>query len=250
MRLNLLRPRYYWSEFKRLKAFVIAPDHNPYKSLTISEKIEGTWFLFVVKFLLAIIVGVTIGIFFDPENKTTISMAARFSASELFFVTVIALPLLEEVGFRLSLRFRPVFLALTLGVFGYYIASKALYHVKLSDIHTHFTERVTVIGAILIISYPLLSIPKVKKKLERLWQTHFKWIFYIFCLTFAWMHIFNYELSTRHLLLMPLITLPKLVSAVCFGYARINYGFIYSFAIHAANNIIGFISSVLISSSD
>ena len=247
---KLLNPRHYFNEFKQFAKFIITPVYNSNKALTITQKIIGAWTMFVVKFVLAIIVGVSIGLFYDAENITRSSMAERFSPPLLLLLSVLILPLLEETGFRLSLKFKPLFLALTLGVLGYYIASKAIYHAKLSDIHHHFEERIIIVLIILIVAYPLFSIPKIKKTLELFWENNFRWILYFFCFGFAWVHIFNYELTLEHLLLMPIITMDKLVSALCYGYTRVNYGFIYAFVIHMLNNSIGFIVSMLSSGAD
>ncbi len=248
MKLKLINPKHYYNEFKQLLMFVITPIFKPNNTLTIAQKIKGTWTMFVVKFILAILVGVSIGIFYDAENKTSISMVERFSKPILLVLMVFVLPLLEEIGFRLSLKFKPIFLALTLSVLGYYISSKAIYYAKLSDIYNHFDERVLIVLFILAITYFIFSIPKIKKSLEIFWKNNFKWVFYFFCFGFAWVHIFNYELTLEHLLLMPLITMDKLVSAMCYGYTRVHYGFIYSYAIHMLNNSIAFIVGVLLSS--
>lgn len=98
------------------------------------------------------------------------------------------------------------------------------------------------------IAYPLFSIPQLRRVLDQFWKNNFRWILYISCFGFAWVHIFNYELTLEHLLLMPIITLPKLVSALCYGYVRVNYGFVYSFAIHICNNSVGFIANMFIGS--
>ncbi len=245
MKLSLLNPKHYYNEFLQLAKFVIQPVYDTNQSLTISEKIKGTWTMFVVKFVLAIIVGVSIGIFYDAENKTSISMAERFTLAVLLLVSVLILPLLEEVAFRLSLKFKPIFLALTLGVITYYIVTKGVYHTKLSDVSVYFMERCLIALAIMVVCYPLFSLSKIKRALEQFWASNFRGIFYVICLAFAWVHILNYELSLEHLLLMPLITMDKLVSALCYGYTRMHYGFIYSFAIHMLNNSIGFMVMML-----
>jgi len=245
MNLTLIRPKQYYKEFKQLLLFVRNPMHNIPHTFTASQKIKGTWKMFVVKFVLAIIVGVGVGVFYDAENMTKGSMATRFSLPVLFLITVLILPLLEEVAFRLSLKFKPVFLALTLGVLAYYLVSKAVYQTKLSDVYEHFTQRVFIALAVFGICYALSSIPKAKHHLGLFWTRNYKWIFYFFCLVFAWIHIFNYELHLTHLLLMPIITLDKLVSALCYGYTRVTYGFIYSLAIHMLNNSIGYLVMVI-----
>lgn len=206
MKLELLNPKHYYNEFKQFSKFVITPVDSSNNELSIARKLTGTWTMLVVKMILAIIIGVAIGLFYDPVNKTTTSMTERFSPAVLLVVTVFVLPLLEEIAFRLSLKFKPIYLVLTLGVLGYYIASKAVFYVKLSDIYNHFESRIIVALVIMAITYPLLSIPKIKQALDRFWKYNFRWLLYVFCLGFAWMHIFNYELSLEHLLLMPIIT--------------------------------------------
>lgn len=249
MKLKLINPKHYFNEFMQLSKFVMNPVYNSNNALTIPQKIEGTWTMFVVKFVLAIIVGVSIGIFYEAENLSKSSMLERFSPLVLLFLSVFALPLLEEVAYRLSLKFKPIFLALTLGVLAYYIVSKGVYHTKISDVYDHFMVRCITAFSIVIVTYPLFSIPKIKRGLELFWKNNFRWIFYSFCLLFAWSHIMNYELTIEHLLFMPLITMDKLVSALCYGYTRVNYGFIYSFAIHMLNNSIGFIVTMFLISS-
>jgi len=235
----------YYNEFQQLLHFIRRPIDNTNQHLTIRQKIKGTWMMFVVKFVLAILVGVSIGIFYDAENITKSSMAARFPIPVLLLISVLILPLLEEIAFRLSLKFKPTFLALTLGVLTYYMVSKDVYHTKLSDVYDHFLQRSFFALMIAGITYVICSITNVRKRLELFWVTNFKWLFYGFCLVFAWIHIFNYELSMEHLLLMPIITLDKLVSALCYGYTRVTYGFVYSLGIHMLNNSIGFMVMVV-----
>ena len=63
----------------------ITPVDNRNKALTTSQKIAGTWRMFVVKFVLAIIVGVSIGLFYEAENLTTSSKNELFSAGSYYW---------------------------------------------------------------------------------------------------------------------------------------------------------------------
>lgn len=85
MKLKLINPKHYFNEFRELSKFVINPTYDSNKSLTITQKIEGTWTMFIVKFALAIIVGVSIGIFYEPENLTTSNMGERFPSPAVLF---------------------------------------------------------------------------------------------------------------------------------------------------------------------
>ncbi|WAC02447.1 CPBP family glutamic-type intramembrane protease [Lacinutrix neustonica] len=246
MKLKLIHPKTYYIEFKQLFRFVVNPIYNSTQVLTKPQKIAGTWTMFVVKFVLTVIVGASIGVFYDAENLTTSNMKARFSPLVLLVLSLLILPLLEEGAYRLSLKFKPIFPAITLSIFTYYIFSKGVYHTKLSDVYSHFMERCLIALSVVLVFYPLFSIPKIKHVLELFWTNHFRWIYYGSCLLFAWSHITNYELTIEHLLLMPLITMDKLVSGLCYGYTRVHYGFYYSFAIHMLNNSIGFIVALFL----
>jgi len=245
MKLRFINPKHYLNEFKQLFKFVITPVYNSNNTLTISQKIEGTWRMFIVKFALAILVGVSIGIFYEAENLTTSNMAERFPSPAVLFLVMIIMSTLEEVAFRLSLKFKPLYFGLTFGVLGYYMVTKGVYQTKLSDVNDHFLERVIIAFIIIIATYAIAVVPKVKIKLEVFWKKHFRWILYILCFGFAWSHIFNYELTLFHLLLIPIITLDKLISAFCFGYVRVHYGFLYAVSLHICWNTMGFIVNLI-----
>ncbi|MEP0266333.1 hypothetical protein [Dokdonia sp.] len=159
-------------------------------------------------------------------------------------MSIIILPFLEEIAFRLSLKFKVLHVTLTLGVLMYYLFTKLIYQVSLSSIDNHFEVRVIVSIFTILISYDIISRLKIKSTLDRFWKKNFKWIFYFFCFTFAWMHILNHELTLKHFLLLPIITLPKLVSAMTYGYVRMHYGFLYSLGLHMFWNSFAFIQLV------
>jgi hypothetical protein len=245
MRYKLINPNFYYKEFKQLLRFILAPTYHSKKQHTLVEKIEGTWKMFVVKFVLALVVGIGVGLFYEPENLTKSNMMGRFTSPFILFLVVFILSLLEEFAFRLSLKFKPIFLAITSGVLTYYILSKGIYQTKLSDFENHFIIRLAFVISVIIFSYFIFRVPRIKKKLEEFWKNNFRMILYFFCFGFAWPHILNYELSVLNLLLLPIITLDKLVSAFCYGYVRMNYGFMYSIGTHIIWNSIGFTVSLL-----
>ncbi|WP_306012305.1 MULTISPECIES: hypothetical protein [unclassified Allomuricauda] len=245
MRYRFINPKNYYTEFKQLYAFIIKPKSNFETHLNLVEKLEGTWKMFVVKFLLTLIIGVGIGLFYEPENLTKSGMMDRFTNPLLLFLVVFVLSLMEELAFRLSLKFNPIYLAFSTGVLAYYVLSKGIYQTKLSDVENHFTIRLIIVISVIIVSYYIFRVPRIKKKLEKFWKSNFRYILYFFCFGFAWPHILNYELSLLNLLLFPILTFDKLVSAFCYGYVRMRYGFIYSFGTHIVWNSIGFTVSLI-----
>ncbi|MFT5890583.1 MAG: hypothetical protein ACI9Y7_000676 [Dokdonia sp.] len=244
MKLRFINPKHYYQEFLKLIHYILNPVYIESNNNTILHKVKGTWNIFIIKTVLTIISSVLVTLIINPVNQRTIRWSEIYSMGTIFLLSIIILPLLEEISFRMSLRFRPVYLVLTLGVLTYYGVTKMVYQTNLSTTDNHFNVRVLISVITILISYVLVSQPKIKNHLERFWKVHFKWIFYFFCITFAWMHILNYEMNLKHLLLLPLITLPKLVSAISYGYIRMHYGFIYSLGLHMCWNSMGFMMSL------
>jgi hypothetical protein len=172
-------------------------------------------------------------------------MAERFSPLMLVLVTVLILPTVEEVCFRLSLKFKPVYLALTSGVLLYYLLTKAVYSTKISAVDETFLIRLGFSIGLVILLYPIFNIKSIKESLSKIWTIHFRWIYYISCLSFAWIHVFNYELSAINLLLLPLITLPQLMTGIISGYTRVAFGFRYPLVFHMVTNLIAISISFL-----
>jgi hypothetical protein len=244
MKLRFIHPNHYYQEFLKLIHYILNPVYIASNNNTTLYKVKGTWSVFIIKTVLTIISGALVTLIIDPVNQTTIRWTEIYSTGTIFLLSIIILPVLEEISFRMSLRFKPVYLALTLGVLTYYGVTKIGYQTNLTNIEHHFNVRVLISVITTLTSYSLISQPQIKNHLDTFWKVHFKWVFYFFCITFAWMHILNYELNVKHVLLLPLITLPKLVSAISYGYIRMHYGFIYSLGLPMCWNSMGFIMSL------
>ena len=244
MKARLLHRAYYYQEFLTFIGYILNPTYIAPNNNTVLQNVKGTWSVFVIKTILTIIIGVSVTLIIDPANQTTVRWNEIYTTGTIFLLSMIILPLLEEISFRMSLRFKPVYLALSIGILSYYGITKMVYQTNLTNTDHHFNVRVLISLTTILITYMIVSPSKIKGHLDTFWKVHFKWIFYFFCITFAWMHILNYELNVKHLLLLPLITLPKLVSAISYGYIRMHYGFIYSLGLHVFWNSIGFIMSL------
>jgi hypothetical protein len=172
-------------------------------------------------------------------------MAERFSPLMLLLVTVLILPTVEEIAFRLSLKFKPIYLALTSGVFLYYVLTKAVFFTKISLVDESFLTRVSLSIGLMLLLYPILNWKAVSDKLAEMWSRRFRTIYYLSCITFAWIHFFNYEWNWMNLLFLPLITLPQLMTGIISGYTRVAFGFRYPLFFHMATNLIALGLSLL-----
>jgi membrane protease YdiL (CAAX protease family) len=183
---------------------------------------------------------------YDPENIQATNMSDRFTPLILLLVGIVILPLAEEILFRLSLKFKPIYFALTTSVLCYYILTKLVFHTKLSAVDESFFMRVLISIGMGIVMYSIVNAKWIRTKLSEFWPQHFQRIYYITCLVFAWMHFSKYEVNWTNALLLPILTLPQLMSAIIYGYLRVSFGFQYPLLLHMSNNFIAFSLSMLL----
>lgn len=244
MNYPLIKPKYYFSLFKEILNFIKNPKNEKDRTKSTKQKIYDTIGLLILKMLFLIPVVLFFAVY-DPENIQKGNMSERFTPMVLLLVGVVILPFLEEVLFRLSLKFKPIYLALTSGVFCYYILTKLVFHTKLSAVDESFLIRIVISISLGFVFYPIINIKSVKKSLSKFWTQNFRSIYYVSCLVFAWVHYSKYELNWANTLLLPILTLPQLMSAIIYGYIRVSYGFRYPLLLHMSNNLIGFSMSFL-----
>ncbi|OJJ16650.1 hypothetical protein BKI52_32590 [marine bacterium AO1-C] len=233
-----IKPQYYFSLLKDIINFIKKPVNLKNQNKSTKFKIYDTIGLFILKLLFLIPLSVIIGSIHDPENLTKSNMAERFSPLVLLLMTVVILPTLEEICFRLSLRFKPIYFALSSGVFSYYVLTKIVFQTKLSVADDSFLLRCLGAIGLAVLTYLILqSSSFLKRKLGEFWENNFFWIYYISCLSFAWIHVFNYEFNWLNILFLPLITIPQLMSAIISGYTRVSFGFQYPLLFHMFTNL-------------
>jgi len=234
----LIKPKYYWSLINDLYNFIKSPEYKTGLEKSTGNKVYDTIGLFLIKVVFSVVVASLLQFIYDPENLTSTSMSERFSPLLLLLVGGIVLPLFEEMTFRLSLKFNPMYLALTAGGFSFYILTKAVFKSRLSLVDDTFWYRVISTVIIVLIVYAVCSRKTVNVNVQRFWERHFRMIYYLSCLSFAWLHIFNFELSLVNLFWMPILTLPQLFSATIAGYTRVVFGFQYPLLVHMITNIL------------
>jgi len=64
----------------------------------------------------------------------------------------------------------------------------------------------------------------------------FKIAFYTIGVIFAYVHIFNFEITTNVLLFSPLLVAPQFFIGLIFGFIRIRFGLIWSIFLHSIYN--------------
>ncbi|MDC8005305.1 hypothetical protein POV27_14680 [Aureisphaera galaxeae] len=245
MKYPLIKPKYYISLFNEIFSFIKSPHNEENLEKSTKAKVYDTIGLYILKLILLIPVVLFFALVYDPENVQSVSMAERFSPMLLLLVGAFILPLLEETAFRLSLRFRPLYFVLSSIVFTYYILTKAVFFTKMSAVDESFVTRVAISVLVGVVLFPIVNLKTVKDKLIEFWTLHFQSIYYVSCVIFAWAHITKYELNLTNVLLLPILTLPQLMSALIYGYMRVSFGFMYPLLFHVGTNFLAISISLL-----
>jgi len=232
----LIKPKYYKSLIVDLANFIRHPINKLSIEKSTKHKIYDTIGLFFIKIVFSIMIASLLQLVYEPENQTSASMSERFGPLALLLVGGMILPIFEEITFRLALKFRPIYLALTSGTFTYYIMTKAVFKSRLSMVDDTFWCRVLAGITMLLVVYLIASKTSIRQSLQQFWKRQFRWIYYLSCISFAWLHIFNFELNVTNLVLLPILTLPQLFSATIAGYTRVAFGFKYPLLIHMTTN--------------
>lgn len=238
MKYPFVRPKFYLRLIKDVIGFIVKPQYVTTREISVRNKIYETLGLFFIKLVFSLLVANILAVFYEPTNITDANMANRFTPLVYLLVGGIILPLYEEVCFRLSLKFRPLYAALTFAVLSYYLLTKAIYKTNLSLVDETFYTRVLLSLFFGIIIYTLIHRKKIAQRLAVLWENNIRGIYYLSCVLFAWLHIFNFELNLTNILLLPIITLPQLFSASIAGYTRLSFGFGYPLFVHMGTNLL------------
>jgi len=143
-------------------------------------------------------------------------------------------PLLEEVAFRLAMRFRLRNVIIGVIAFTAYMTQAAFPIAE--NISPQGPMYLYIFSGLLLVSF-LISCLKYHTTIAHWWTARFPLVFYIASVAFAMIHIFNFEeFPLRVILLAPLITLPQFILGLGMGYLRMRFGFWYGYFFHVLNN--------------
>jgi len=143
-------------------------------------------------------------------------------------IVVILTPIFEEVIFRLSLVFDPIFIAFSIST----LIALAVH--KLSN------------GIFSIISFFLLFFlinrlaSIFKSILFSFWEKYFKYIFYVLSLLFGLVHISNYEfVEVSQYFIAPILVFPQIAVGFILSFTRLYYekGFLICIIFHVLMNL-------------
>jgi len=165
-------------------------------------------------------------IFKIPANLNRLKFENSSDFEILFMIAVYA-PIVEELTYRLPLKFSKWNLIISL--MGLILAILRIFG-EIEYLYCFLSS----VG-VGILSYFFLR-PKRIEILREFWTKNKLGIFYFFLLIFSFLHLINYEITTEVLLFSPIIILPRILGALVYSYIRLSSGILLAICFHAFNN--------------
>jgi hypothetical protein len=225
--------------------FFIKPEENSFSGQKISGKMKWLLLVLVLEMPFSFAAGLIQQLLFESGlvNSEKHLVNEMVKSNSIFFVIimlVLFIPFVEELLFRLPLRFKKAnFIPLALILL--FFAGTLLFN-KL-----HLSPVLSILLFIIIvvcIGFCFFN-RRIAEKWGRILSTNYPLYFYGVTILFALVHLSNFTYSVSLLLFAPIIVLPQFVGGFFMGYIRIKQGFIWGFFLHVLHNVI-FILPVLL----
>jgi len=215
---------------KEFSFFLLLPklNDNPI-SLSFKKSISLTAKMILLYFGLAILTSL---LFFPILKLLNLlpGKGLRLSEIPLSFKLIFFIPIIEEIIFRLPLKFSKQNLFLSLAAFQF-----ILFY------HTYSLFILIIISlTIALIPYMRLMPETFYSRLGLIWKNYFPLVYYGLAICFGLVHLSNFHnVRTAHYLVFPLIVSNQIIMGLIFGYVRVTFrnGFIYSVLLHFLINL-------------
>ena len=195
--------------FRDLWYFIKKPVELKQVRIPIKVKIGTCLALFIIQIppllgLSALLGGLEILGLWEDDMHRLQKIFKEMKPDLIFFFAVIIAPFLEEIMFRLVLKFRSNFLILW--------------------------------PLQLLILLQVSNKINLLKTIRNFWNKFYVWIFYLITIAFGLIHILNFKPSINIYLLAPVLVAPQILIGISLGYLRIRFGLIWSILFHAFYN--------------
>lgn len=209
--------------------------------LKVKERFIQTLRLWCFLFIFIIFGGIIIDSLIDvPMHDRFQEVMDQIGLWGFVGFAVVLGPFLEEVTFRLAMRFQLRYIIIGTIALTLYIvqATSPLIEKSTSDgLFYLYSFAAIGLGTFIVLCL------KYKTRVASGWIIYFPFVFYALSFAFAMIHIFNFEaFPLRVIVLAPIITLPQFILGLGMGYLRMRFGFWYGYLFHVLNN--GFALSV------
>ena len=181
-----------------------------------------------ISLIIGFILSMPATILFHLKLVPSITLNSEIIKNNFVIIILIA-PIIEEAIFRLSLKFKPIYLALSLSLFFSFFFIDSLNNTTLLLL-------VCFVFSILLIIFQKRDL---KIYLNNFWNRKFPVIFYSSAILFAIMHLTIFEFSSMwQIFVVPFLILANLSCGLIYGFIRIRFGILYTILLHITNNLI------------
>jgi len=189
--------------------FLKKPADHSSSNQTLKEKVTK---LFLILILDIAVAGISVLLIYALESTGLVSMdnhkvmelLKSMPKGALILILVLIVPLLEEIIFRLYLRYKNNYL-LRFFILLFYVAGKE-------------------------------NKERIEKRIKKIWYKQYVYVFYFSAVLFGFVHIFNFD--DAPLWVFPILTLPQICMGAFAGYLRVRYNLFIGFFLHALHNFI------------
>jgi len=232
---------------QNLLLFLKNPNYNGFHNFSKKEKIIVLLKVLALTYICLFIVNIPVAILKKLELISEISMKTEIFLRSVntcnlnykpyfLFSTILFVPLLEELSFRLFLvKFRVRYFIISISLLSGMIIKYFLGNIFWIP-QSYILMSVVNIIYILIISVLMAGGLCLFKnqiiRIEEFWNKNIGFIIYSVAILFSLGHIINLSFKNSDLIFMPLILLPFFVSGLSFSYIRIKLGIAYSIILH------------------
>ncbi len=222
---------------KSLSAFITFFLDPSTSATKLANPLIWACYLFVCDLFLSLLVG-----FFVIFPLRRYFGASFIGAPAPRWTWIILVSIIEELIFRLPLRYTAINLSISVLLFALFAIRSLLYRFRIFDLVT-FTERWlwSAVLALLIgsVVFVLLRTQPGRRIISRIWLHHFRSVLYFSCVAFGLVHVYNFtSITVASLLLAPLLVLPQVISGFIFAFARMRLGMIWCIVLHIAHNVL------------
>lgn len=221
------------SKLRDMISVVLSPDENCTQDRNIPSIIRTfLWFL-IIHISISVIYHFADLLIFGETIENSIENAFSFP----LWVVLILPPILEETAFRLPLKRRRIYIALSATVVAFFLSASVFSTMVYEVTWPRLAVCAAIGGAVWIWGYKLVA------------RINYKVWFWLLAAIFAVLHIINYDLSAMHAgewLRVTLKEAVKIPSALMFSYARLRHGFAVTVLLHFITNFSMYILGTLL----
>lgn len=198
--------------------------------------------IFLLALLLSFFSGLLVFTFFEVfniEKPLNVFLASFRQKSWLYQIGLACIyaPVVEELQFRLCLKYSRINFAAFSGIWLFYFLKRFIVGFGLFG---EYNQTSSAVGLSLILVAAIYSFLHenryINNRLEEFWQKYYKVIFYVSVIGFGFLHTTNFDLRFSTMMLIPIITLPQTSLGFMLGFIRLKYGLLYGILLHSAFN--------------